>query len=43
MSPGPQNDLPVCPEATWITRLGSSFMVDSFSSNRRAQTCVDVT
>src|SRR5215216_3232453 len=24
MSPGPQNDLPVCPEAIWMTRLSRS-------------------
>ena len=35
MSPGPQNDRPVCPDATWITRLVNSFIVDfSFVASR---------
>src|SRR5215212_580981 len=35
MSPGPQNDRPVCPDATWITRLVNSFIVGfSFVASR---------
>jgi hypothetical protein len=33
MSPGPQNDLPICPDATWITLLANSFMIGYPSGN----------